>query len=541
MSSTMTDRSARGTNARGFTPLVCALIVLTGCAGGDSAPHAVSAPAAPLPSLAVAKAKPVELAPAAQKAPVEQKSPAAHKISAELRNNQAIRLASAEDGQSSPVASPPRRPGDSSRRDPAAEKAESAEKAEAATSEIKTEGIVPAPTEVLPEDDVAGKLSNAAGRTAAANPKSAPVAPDPKVPQENPSDFAPSEPIADAPEIPAAPAASTVSMPLPWGPSKTSPEMAAVCARAETAVRSGFNLAERGAMYSARSQFIEALRILTEALDAQHNTTAHSRALNAGLRAMQEVNDFAPRSGEVDANLNFRLLVDSHHTPVLKSYPLDQISALQAQRQYLAYAQEQLTAAGADQPVASLALQGLGKICTAPAEMHGPQEQIAEAKAVVYHQAALMVEPKNFMAANELGVLLAHFGRLPESRSALEHAVAMSGGPTEWQNLAVICDRLNDPARAADARQQSILAGERLRSSGYTSAGMKYPIQWLDPDSFATTNTSIADAAPVTATNSTQMNSVVAKNSSSGAAKEESLPAIAAKPQPKSGFWSWLK
>jgi hypothetical protein len=378
-----------------------------------------------------------------------------------------------------------------------------------------------------------------------------PIAPQQPVVQQQL--IAKSEPAQAAPPsttTAAAPAPTTTepaaipvaSATLPWGPSNVSPEMAAISARAEEAARNGFNLAERGAMYSARAQFIDALRILTEAMDAQRGTTAHTRALNAGLRSLQEVNDFVPTTGTLETDLNFRMLVDSHHTPVLKDSSLEQITSLQAQRMYLSYAQEQLAAAGADQPVASLALHGLGKICTVPAEMHGPPEQIAEAKAVVYHQAALMVEPKNFMAANELGVLLAHFGRLPESRSTLEHAVAMSGGPTEWQNLAAVCDRLGDHAKAADARQQAVLATNRLQSSGYGTAGMKYPIQWLDPESFSSTNSMIADAAPPSATSSTSLVSVATKPSASNSpTPDATAPAIAAKPQPKSGFWSWLK
>jgi Flp pilus assembly protein TadD len=314
--------------------------------------------------------------------------------------------------------------------------------------------------------------------------------------------------------------------------------MAAICDRAEETARRGFNLAERGALYSGRSQFIDALQILTEALDAQRNTLAYSRALSAGLRAMQEVNDFVPRSGQSPADLNFHLIVESHRTPVLKERSLDGITALEAQRIYLTYAQEQLAAAGADQPVASLALHGLGKICTVPAEMHGPSEQIAEAKAVVYHQAALIVEPKNFMAANELGVLLAHFGRLPEARSALEHAVATSGNPTEWQNLAAVCDRMGEPVKATQARQQAILAVARLQNSGYATAGLKYPIQWLDPASFSSTNSMIADAAPVGAPS--VMSSGAA--SASAASPDTSTPSVTtAKAPTKSGFWSWLK
>jgi tetratricopeptide (TPR) repeat protein len=203
----------------------------------------------------------------------------------------------------------------------------------------------------------------------------------------------------------------------------------------------------------------------------------------------------------------------------------------------LAYAQEQLSAAGGDQPVASLALLGLGKICTAPAEMHGPREQIAEAKAVVYHQAALMVEPKNFMAANELGVLLAHFGKLNEARAVLQQAVAMSGGPAEWQNLAAVCDRMGDTAKATEARQQGLLAKDRLQKSGYPNAGAKYPIEWLDPTSFAGTNSMVADSSSPGTT------SVMTSNTTSNGAASGSAPAAttAAKPQAKGGIWPWIK
>ncbi|HZZ26971.1 MAG TPA: hypothetical protein VFE46_03095 [Pirellulales bacterium] len=330
-------------------------------------------------------------------------------------------------------------------------------------------------------------------------------------------------------------AATSVS--LPWGPSAASPEMAAICGRAEEAARRGFNLAERGALYSARAQFIESLRILAAAQDTQRNTNAHLRALSAGLRALEEVDDFVPHSAQLEPNLNLQLYVDSHRTPVLKNQILENMAVLDAQRMYLAYAQEQLAAAGGDQPVASLALLGLGKICTVPAEMHGPREQIAEAKAVVYHQAAVMVEPKNFLAANELGVLLAHFGKLPEARATLEQAVAMSAGPTEWRNLAAVCDEMSDAAHATEARRQAEIAVARLQKDGYASAGTKYPIEWLDPTAFAGTSSLVADAGS-TSTATAAPTSATAPN----AATNSTPPtATAAKPQAKGGIWPWLR
>ena len=328
---------------------------------------------------------------------------------------------------------------------------------------------------------------------------------------------------------------------LPWGPTTASPEMSAISQRAEQAVRNGFNLAERGALYSARSQFIEALRTLADAMDTQRDTTCHTRALGAGLRSLTEVDDFVARGDRVDVTPNLRLIVDAHHTPVLKGRALDAVTPKEAQRLYLTYAQEQLAAAGGDQPVASLALYGLGKICVAPPEMHGPPEQIAEAKAVVLYQSSLLIEPKNFLAANELGVLLAHFGRLNDSQSVLQQAVATGSMPAAWQNLATVNDRLGQTQQAEQARHEAVAAVARLQQAGYAKAGSKYPIEWIDPTAFAQSNSMI----PGGQVDGTPHMASVMKTSDSGAQSSTNAPTTAvttaSKPNAKTGFWSWFK
>jgi tetratricopeptide (TPR) repeat protein len=327
---------------------------------------------------------------------------------------------------------------------------------------------------------------------------------------------------------------------LPWGPSTPSPEMTAISQRAEQAVRNGFNLAERGALYSARSQFIESLRILADALDTQRDTTCHTRALGAGLRGLTEVDDFVARGERVDVTPNLRLIVDAHHTPILKSRSLDGITLKEAQRFYLTYVQEQLAAAGGDQPVASLALYGLGKICAAPPEMHGPPEQIAEAKAVVLYQSSLLIEPKNFLAANELGVLLAHFGRLNESQSILQQAVAIGSMSAAWQNLATVDDRLGQTRQAEQARHEGAIAAARLQQSGYAKAGSRYPIEWIDPTAFAQTNSTL----PGGQAGAPQMASVMKAGETpmpAAANSANSTVTTASRTTAKSGFWSWLK
>jgi Tetratricopeptide repeat len=321
---------------------------------------------------------------------------------------------------------------------------------------------------------------------------------------------------------------SADAAPLPWGPSTPSPELDAVSQRAEQTVRQAFNLAERGALYSARAQFADALRMLTEALDLQRSTTAHTRALTSGLRALDEVNDFAPDDVRSQAGMNLQLIVDAHHTPVLKNRSLKGVSLSAAQRMYLTYAQEQLAAAGGDQSVSSLALYGLGKVCTAPSAMHGPRGKVDEGKAVVFYQSALVVDSQNFMAANELGVLLTRFGRWNDARTALEHAVATSGTPTSWRNLAVVCDKIGDQTKAVAARHQADLAVARLQKSGHGAANSKYAIEMVDPTTFVQMHSATVDAAGETS---------VAGNTTAPA--QQPAVSTAAKPNDKSGFWPW--
>jgi tetratricopeptide (TPR) repeat protein len=312
---------------------------------------------------------------------------------------------------------------------------------------------------------------------------------------------------------------------LPWGPSTPTPEMTAVAQRAEEVARRGYELAQRGGLYSAQARFTESLRIIAEALDAQRNTMAHTKSLSAGLRALQEVDDFVPRGTKIESSMNMPLIVDAHRTPVLKEQPLDGVTPLVAQRSYLTYAQEQLAMAGGDQSVASLALHGLGKVCTTPAQMHGPRTQIAEAKAVVYFQAAVLIEPRNFMSANELGVLLARFGRLNDARQALEQAVAASNSPTTWRNLAVVNERLGDPQKAMLCRQRSDTAITQSRQTQTNNTGSQHPVRWVDPETFAQSNTMVPDTTPPAAKTAT----------------EGTKPATstAAKPEAKPSGWKW--
>ncbi|MCA9212858.1 MAG: hypothetical protein KDB27_07335, partial [Planctomycetales bacterium] len=77
-------------------------------------------------------------------------------------------------------------------------------------------------------------------------------------------------------------------------------------------------LAERGAAYSARAQLVKALRLFSQALDAETGTEYFSWSLANGLQALEEAADFTPKGAELEAHLNLEQIIGTHKTPVLK-------------------------------------------------------------------------------------------------------------------------------------------------------------------------------------------------------------------------------
>ncbi len=271
---------------------------------------------------------------------------------------------------------------------------------------------------------------------------------------------------------------------LPWARSATrTPEMAAVAQRAEGHVRRGLHLAQRGAMYSARAEFVSALQLLANANDAQRQTQAYTKALSAGLTALRESNDFVSRPNAARSAVDVARVVRGHQTPLLKdSTPLP--TATQAASRYYTYAQEQLAIVAADEIAGSMALFGLGKAALAAAKPS--VGMTATAQAMALYQAALMADSNNFLAANELAVLLAETGNLPRARDLLVDSVRKSSQAASWQNLAVIHSRLGETQLAEQASARASAA--RLAGQGLDGP----QVQWMDPATFAQ-STPVAD------------------------------------------------
>ncbi len=65
-----------------------------------------------------------------------------------------------------------------------------------------------------------------------------------------------------------------------------SEQLEGIARQSDRHVRHGFELAGKGAYFAARAEFVAALRLLAQGLDAEHQTKVHSQALSAALTAM---------------------------------------------------------------------------------------------------------------------------------------------------------------------------------------------------------------------------------------------------------------
>ncbi len=255
-----------------------------------------------------------------------------------------------------------------------------------------------------------------------------------------------------------------------------------IAREADSHSRRGFDLAGRKAYFSARAEFLMALRLVAQGLDAEHQTKAHSRALAAGWTAVEEADDFIPAGSRLEAELDLARIVGAHQTPVLKEAAGADLTPLTALQCYFTFAQEQLAEAAGEEVAGSMALHGLGNLYRALAAARSPLVRAATPKALVCYQAALLVSPHNYIASNELGVVLARGGRYLEARTALEHSVRECQHPQGWDNLAVVYQRLGraDLAEQAHARCQAL----RQAPGGERSPSTRHQVKWVPPSMF---------------------------------------------------------
>ncbi len=287
------------------------------------------------------------------------------------------------------------------------------------------------------------------------------------------------------------PIPSQSALPFPARPLQRSASLEQNAREADEYTRQALQLAGRKAHYAARSKLILALQLVAGGLDGQYGTTAHAHALAAGMTAIKEARDFVPKGAQVETPPSVAELVAEHRTPVLKDAVLGDVDTenlpmVSALETYLAFAEEQFAAAVGSEIAGSMALRGLGKVYAA-ARNRG-DEPTARYRAVMFYRSALLVYPENYMAANDLGVLLARCGRHDQAQAMVLRSLSVREHSAGWHNLAVIHQQQGQTDLAGQARhragavRQAEMARHQVRQGGSHER-----VVWVDPGRFAQT------------------------------------------------------
>jgi tetratricopeptide (TPR) repeat protein len=259
------------------------------------------------------------------------------------------------------------------------------------------------------------------------------------------------------------------------------------------AVQRGYNLAQHGAFFAARTEFIQVLRRVAQAKDAGQSSDDHARALAAGLRALDEADDFVPQGVQLEAELDVHKVASSHRTPVLRDYP-EEVLPQEAVVLYHSYAQQELSIAASGEQAGSMALYGLGKVYSRLAERRDDDVQCTRSAMTMY-SAALDACPDNHMAANEMGVILCRTGHAAEAVDRFTRAIDLAPNATAYHNLAVAQQKLGMTGQAAANEQESQRLAAIDRSNGAVSR--RAGVQWVSPAEMARVSQPVS---PATAT-----------------------------------------
>lgn len=220
-----------------------------------------------------------------------------------------------------------------------------------------------------------------------------------------------------------------------------------------------FDLAQRGATYSATTEFQAVLGLCALEIDSRDGGTARRDALRQGLIALDEADQFGGDQVDWHDSADVRRIAVGHTTPVLNQPGQPPVDSVQAVQAYYAYAEQRLYYACAGLPGASMAYYGMGRTMTVP----GSHVVRAAGKAALLYRVAMQVSPQNVLAGNELGVLLAQHGQLNEAEQVLQYCVATRPTPEAYRNLAAVYDRKGDPrsSQAVMAAGEALAANER--------------------------------------------------------------------------------
>jgi tetratricopeptide (TPR) repeat protein len=207
----------------------------------------------------------------------------------------------------------------------------------------------------------------------------------------------------------------------------------------------------------------------------------HSRALAAGLRALDEADDFVPEGVQLEAELDVRATASSHRTPALGDLT-EPLLPHEAVTKYHEFARDQLAKAVGGDQAGSMALYGLGRIDAQLAARKDDDLRFVR-DAMTMYAAALAACPDNHLSANELGVLECRTGRPAEAARLFERAIDFAPTATAYHNLAVAQQKLGLHAKAQANEQESQRLAALERAGG--SISRRAGVQWVSPGELA--------------------------------------------------------
>jgi hypothetical protein len=231
------------------------------------------------------------------------------------------------------------------------------------------------------------------------------------------------------------------------------------------------------------------LRRIAQAKDVAAASGDHSRSLSAGLRALDEAEDFVPAGMQLEADLNVEIVASSHRTPALHDHA-DDVLPHQAVALYHRYAQEQLAAAVSGEQAGSMALHGIGKIFALLAARNDDDVQLTQ-RAKVMYSAALGARPDNHLAANELGVLLCRNGQTVEAIALFARTIDAAPSSLAYHNLAVAQRKLGLQGQSAANERESQRLAAWERATGTVSR--REGVRWVSSEEIAR----VAQPAPL--------------------------------------------
>lgn len=233
--------------------------------------------------------------------------------------------------------------------------------------------------------------------------------------------------------------------------------------------RRAIEMASHGAVYSSRAEFVKALRLVAHSLDTQGNTYRHTVALKNAMVALDESADFQPEGTQLPSDLDLSKIVMNHQTTLLRDRVLEDMAPAAAVRAYHRYAEGQFAIACGQELVAADAMYGMARLQPL-INAHDPGWANRQAQvAMAYYQSALQVYPKHYLAAQELGLLLARDGQFQEARDVLQQAVDTQPKLTQaWQYLAEVHRQLGDDHLADVAEREYVARAGRQAAKSST-------------------------------------------------------------------------